>query len=126
MSTKDQVHKVVESLIALPEITAYICFNELIASFVLQALLQRGIAVPDCVSVVGFGDSPESAEALSPPLTTVRSPLERMAAEALEQLYGNRGNSDQSRQSDADERGKDVKFPGELIIRASSAHCKVK
>lgn len=52
---------------------------------VLTALQAAGVAVPQEVSVVGFDDIP-FAPFLSPPLTTVRAPIEQVGSEAVKQL----------------------------------------
>jgi LacI family transcriptional regulator len=44
---------------------------------VYRALYERGLRVPDAMSVVGFDDLPFAA-LLAPPLTTVRQPLREM------------------------------------------------
>ena len=46
----------------------------------LQALRDLGRRVPEDVAVVGFDDS-SAALACRPPLTTIRQPVEEMAAE---------------------------------------------
>lgn len=51
--------------------TAIICGNDLIASGVIAECKQRGLCVPEDISVIGFDDIPISAM-LEPPLTTVR------------------------------------------------------
>ena len=51
----------------------------------LRALRQAGIAVPDDVAVVGYDDLPLSAT-VEPPLTTVRQPIRRLGAQAVEHL----------------------------------------
>ncbi|MBN1218730.1 MAG: LacI family DNA-binding transcriptional regulator [Anaerolineae bacterium] len=53
--------------------TAVFCYNDLIAIGLLLACRQRGIAVPQQLSVVGFDDI-ESAQFVSPALTTVNQP----------------------------------------------------
>lgn len=51
--------------------TAIICGNDLIAQGVIEVCTQKGLSVPDDISVVGFDDIPLAAE-LVPPLTTIR------------------------------------------------------
>src|SRR3954454_11104238 len=68
--------------------TAIFAFNDNIAIGALQAARERGIDVPDGLSVVGFDDV-EAAEIVTPMLTTVRQPLAemgRMAVSLLERL----------------------------------------
>lgn len=52
---------------------------------VLTALQAAGVAVPREVSVVGFDDVP-FAPFLTPPLTTIRAPIEQVGREAVRQL----------------------------------------
>ncbi len=52
---------------------------------VMLALEERGVRVPDEVSVVGFDDQ-RLATILHPPLTTVRAPTEQVGREAARQL----------------------------------------
>ncbi|WP_246080641.1 LacI family DNA-binding transcriptional regulator [Nonomuraea mesophila] len=62
--------------------SAIFAANDLQAAGVYQAATECGVRVPDEVSVVGFDDS-MVCEMLSPPLTTVRQPLDDMANEAV-------------------------------------------
>ncbi|MFG1604333.1 LacI family DNA-binding transcriptional regulator [Actinoplanes sp. NPDC049265] len=57
--------------------TAIVASSDNIARGVIEAARRRGIAVPDELSVTGFDDIP-SARWSSPPLTTVRQPLQDM------------------------------------------------
>ncbi|MEV8626131.1 LacI family DNA-binding transcriptional regulator [Streptomyces sp. NBC_01268] len=78
-----------QELLALPEPpTAVFAGSDQQAMGVYEAARQRGLSIPNDLSVVGFDDLP-MGEWLSPPLTTVRQPLEemgRLAARALFQL----------------------------------------
>jgi LacI family transcriptional regulator len=51
----------------------------------LQALREAGLTVPDAVAIVSFDDLPMAALA-TPPLTTVRQPIRRLGATAVETL----------------------------------------
>jgi LacI family xylobiose transport system transcriptional regulator len=57
------------------------------AAGAIRALAERGISVPDEVSVIGFDDAP-LAEMISPSLTTMRQPLQDMAQAAMALLLG--------------------------------------
>jgi LacI family transcriptional regulator len=57
--------------------TAIFASSDQMAFGVYEAARQRGLRVPDDISVVGFDDLPESRWT-SPPLTTVRQPLAEM------------------------------------------------
>ena len=68
------------TLLDLPEPpTAIFAASDQMAFGVYEAVRQRGLRVPDDISVVGFDDLPEARWA-SPPLTTVRQPLSEMGA----------------------------------------------
>jgi LacI family transcriptional regulator len=65
--------------------TAYIGCNNLIARGALRAFIERGISVPDKVSLIGYDELPEMAYA-EVPLTTVGPPLEIMAKKTVESM----------------------------------------
>jgi LacI family transcriptional regulator len=73
-------------LLSLPEPpTAIVAGNDSIAIAAIAAARDRGVRVPDELSVVGFDDAP-SAALVTPALTTVRQPLLEIGAEALRLL----------------------------------------
>ncbi|MEU4275782.1 LacI family DNA-binding transcriptional regulator [Streptomyces tanashiensis] len=76
-----------------PRIDAVFAANDLMAQGACQYLREQGVAVPGTVAVVGFDDSVAARKA-RPQLTTVRQPVERMAAAMagllVEQLDGAR------------------------------------
>jgi LacI family transcriptional regulator len=68
------------ALLSLPlPPTAIFASSDQMAFGVYEAIRQRGLRVPDDISVVGFDDLPEVRWS-SPPLTTVRQPLAEMGA----------------------------------------------
>jgi DNA-binding LacI/PurR family transcriptional regulator len=71
--------------------TALFAANDLMAAGAIRALTEHGLGVPQDVSVVGFDDAP-IAEMISPPLTTVRQPLQDMADVAVSLLLARVSN----------------------------------
>ena len=59
--------------------TAVFAANDLSAIATVSAARGLGLSVPDDLSVIGFDNVPESALA-SPPLTTIKQPLQQMGA----------------------------------------------
>jgi LacI family transcriptional regulator len=75
-----------QRLLALPDPpTAVFAFNDMLAIGVIQAARERGLRVPEDLSVVGFDDTFEASIVL-PALTTVRQPLAEMGRMAVNQL----------------------------------------
>ncbi|MDQ0771904.1 DNA-binding LacI/PurR family transcriptional regulator [Streptomyces aurantiacus] len=62
-----------------PDVDGVFAANDLMAQGICQVLRERGRRVPQDVAVVGFDDS-SVAVTCRPPLTTVRQPVEDMAA----------------------------------------------
>jgi LacI family transcriptional regulator len=77
----------------------------------LCAIHRRGLRAPNDISVVGFDDLP-LARYTHPPLTTIRQPMEQMGRRAMETLYELLSGAKPDRET---------KFPGELIVRESTA-----
>jgi LacI family transcriptional regulator len=67
--------------------TAVVAANDTVALGVCAALRERGLDIPGDVSVAGFDDLPFSVDA-SPPLTTVRIPLQEAGARAGRLVMG--------------------------------------
>jgi len=67
------------------EITAVAAINDVVAAGIVMGLNQRGIKVPDEISVIGF-DNGDFAEVSYPPLTTVNVPAEKMGKLAASSL----------------------------------------
>lgn len=72
-----------ELLAQAPDITAIFALNDTMAVGVLAALRERGIAVPDDISVVGFDDISITRD-VTPALSTVRVPMVEMGARAMQ------------------------------------------
>lgn len=64
---------------------------DILAVGVLQYMYEKGIRIPEDVSVVGHDDT--ISEYLSPALTSVRLPIEDMAVEAVEMLIGKKNST---------------------------------
>jgi LacI family transcriptional regulator len=94
-----------------PELTALICYNDLVAVGVLRACRELGRRVPGDLALVGFDDIPAAA-LVTPALTTCRIPRHELGAKAmgllLDQICGETVP------------GGEVVLEPELVVRASA------
>ena len=91
------------------EVEAIASANDEMALGAISALRERGLSVPNNISVVGFDDL-EEAKFASPPLTTIRQPLYEQGRRATEMLLALMAGEDVPRY---------VTLPTELVIRQS-------
>lgn len=79
----EPAYRAVETFLAMREPpTALLVCNELMTGAALQCLKDRGVAVPDSMSIVAF-DDPAWTSFMRPAITTVRTPRVEMARLAL-------------------------------------------
>lgn len=90
-------------------VTAVLAFNDQLALGMLGRLADRGVSVPERLSIVGFDDIPV-ARLLAPSLTSVSVPAEALGRTAVELLLG----------TDRPEPGLRT-VPVELAVRRSTA-----
>jgi LacI family transcriptional regulator len=93
--------------------TAVFCGNDVIAFGALDAAKQRGVAVPDALSIVGYDDIEMSAWQTFA-LTTIRQPLPQMA-KAAARLLVERIEAVERRPAER------YVFPAGLVARATTA-----
>jgi DNA-binding LacI/PurR family transcriptional regulator len=98
-------------LAEVPDLDGVFAGNDLMAQGALLALADHGRRVPADVAVIGFDDS-SAALACRPPLTTVRQPVEEMAAEVARLLL--------ARIDDPAQPPSSVIFEPTLVIRQSA------
>jgi LacI family transcriptional regulator len=67
--------------------TAALCFHDGVAGQVYELAAERGVRIPEDLSVVGF-DSTSFCDGLRPTLTSVIQPLKAMGQQAAEMLVG--------------------------------------
>ncbi len=99
-------------LSAEKRVSAVFVANDQMALGVLRALHERGRAIPQEVSIVGFDDIPEAPYFL-PPLTTVRQDFDRMGSHGVRMLLEVIENGTAPREPPG--------LPPELVVRASTA-----
>jgi DNA-binding LacI/PurR family transcriptional regulator len=110
--TRESGAAAMERLIAEhPSVDGVFIASDLMAEGALPVLRRHGRRVPEDVAVVGFDDS-SAALACDPPLTTVRQPVEDMAAEMARQLL--------RQVDDVDIPVRAVIFEPTLVVRESA------
>ena len=92
-----------------PRPTAILAITDLLALGALAAARERGVRVPDALSIAGFDDLPVAAAA-TPPLTTVRQPLLEKGRRAGRLLIDPPPGNGPA----------EVILPTELVVRAST------
>ena len=81
----DSGHRHAAELLDLPDPpTALFCATDRMAVGAYFAILERGLSIPDDISVVGYDNQVGLAEFLSPPLTTIQLPHFEMGAKCAE------------------------------------------
>lgn len=90
--------------------TAIFASNDVSAFGVMEAVRNRGLRIPEDVSILGFDDIPQAAQ-VHPALTTVRQPLAEMGRTAVELLF--------TYIKEPDAAVKRIELPTQLIVRQS-------
>lgn len=98
--------------------TAILCFSDAIARGVMQAIHDRGLQVPQDISVIGFDDNPLAAR-MQPPLTTVRQDVVGKGREAAATLAA--AIERKKHGSPPAARNRHLVLPTSLVVRQSTA-----
>ena len=89
--------------------------NDVMAMAAMDAVREKGLRVPEDISILGFDDIPQASQ-IRPALTTVRQPLKQMGRVATQMLLEILKNPESK-------MGR-IELPTELIIRDSTAKPK--
>ena len=101
-----------EILMKEKKVDAILCGNDLLAIGAIKVSKKLHIKVPDEVAIVGFDDI-ALASVVTPELTTIHQPLEKISAIACDLLFGRINGT-------LIEEPKDILIEPELIIRESA------
>jgi len=96
----------------LPTPTAIFCGNDEMAIGAMTICKQKGLRVPQDISIVGFDDV-EIAEFYDPPLTTIRQPRQELGRRAMAELLS-------LLEDDGREIGQRIVLQHTLVVRAST------
>ena len=100
-------------VIAARKCKAVVCFNDLMAMGLMRGLAERGLKVPDDVSVIGF-DNIFASAFIEPGLTTVAAPLTMLGDSAVRYIVATLNGAKQADPAP-------VIVPVRLIVRESTA-----
>ncbi len=113
--TMENGYKTTKKLLESKEpFTAIYATADSLAIGALRALIDAGLKVPEEVSVVGY-DGIELGDYIAPRLTTLRQPVEEMARETIKILFHIISGKEEHQH---------VVFPGELLVKESTAKLK--
>lgn len=112
--TVEEGYSVAKSLLrCTPRPTAVFAYSDFVAFGVMKAIREAGLRIPEDIAVAGFDDV-EFSSCLEVPLTTIKSPKEKMGREATKVLL-EKINSAPQRNS-----RKEIKLEVKLIVRQST------
>jgi DNA-binding LacI/PurR family transcriptional regulator len=103
-------------LVLAASATAVVAYNDEVAVGMINRMADRGVRVPEDVSVVGFDDT-SLAGMVTPRLTTVRLQMAEAGRAAVRMLLDNVAGGRAIPSSP-------LPLPGELIIRSSTGPCR--
>ena len=98
-------------------VSALFCLNDMMALGAFQQFRQRGLRVPEDISLIGFDDIP-FAQLLDVPLTTVKQPAYEIGREAARLALAEIEDKSRPKQN--------ILFEPELVIRSSTGAHKKK
>jgi DNA-binding LacI/PurR family transcriptional regulator len=104
-------YRIGQQLAEQRQATAVFVSNDQMALGLLRAFGEKGVRVPEDVSVIGFDDQPESAYFM-PPLTTVRQDFEELGKRCMDLMRA---------QIEDGAAGGTLVVGPELVVRASTA-----
>ena len=107
-------HKLADKFLearARKEYTAIMAVNDLIAYGIIQRLQERGLGIPDDISIVSFDNIPYSG-LINPPLTTMDMPARLLGQRACHLIID-------SLNSNEDHNGITLSVSAELVVRKS-------
>ncbi len=96
-------------------VTALICGSDMMALGAIDAARQRGLDVPEDISIVGFDDIP-LAGFTDPPLTTIAQPVQAMGTATVRALLEQISNGER--------HPGEFMFKPDLVVRGSTAPVK--
>lgn len=109
-SLQDGRNALRRALVRFPTASAVICANDLLAAGTIMECTARGMSVPGDISVVGYGDL-DIAAAMTPAITTIRTPADEMGHLAAQCLLGKLAGRDGLEH---------IELATELIVRGST------
>lgn len=90
--------------------TAVFCCNDVMALGAISAIGEKGLKVPDDISIIGY-DNIHASRFYSPPLTTIHQSKSRLGAQALTLLF--------ERITDKSRKYSHIELHPELVVRHS-------
>jgi DNA-binding LacI/PurR family transcriptional regulator len=109
--SSDSGYRIGRSAPEIADATAIFVGNDQMALGLIHALHERGIRVPEDISIVGFDDLPDARHFL-PPLTTVRQDFAALGRLSIQSLLA---------ALDHDPTASSAMIEPELVVRASTA-----
>ncbi len=115
-SQEDTLQAIQEKLGGPNPPTAFFTSNTLSTRYVLSALINLGVRIPNDVALVGFDDF-ELSDLTAPPLTVVRQPASEMGRVAASLLF------ERIARGEVPQTGNRIVLPVEIVLRRSCG-CK--